>query len=243
MSVRDHPGGPGGMGRRRWPVFTTDDVRRRYNRIAPVFPVFEWIFLLPPGIRRRAVERLALRPGERVLDVGCGTGRNLALLERALGPGGQIAGIDVSDGMLARARRRCAHRGWNNVALVEGDAALLDAAGTVVAGPFDAALFSLSYAVIPERRRALRAAWERLVPGGRLVVMDARPPPGLRGRIVRPVMSWVSRTTVLGDPDVRPWDDLAELAGAGGPGGRVETEEILAGTYFISCAEKGSERR
>jgi demethylmenaquinone methyltransferase/2-methoxy-6-polyprenyl-1,4-benzoquinol methylase len=211
----------------KWPGYSLETIRRRYNLIGPRLVVFEWLFLMPRGIRARAVASLGLRRGARVLELGCGSGRNLPHLEEAVGPEGHIVGVDVSDRSLDAARRRCERCGWSNVTLIEADAASAD-----LEGPFDAALFSLCYAVIPDRSVALRRAWEALRPGGRLVVMDSRPAPGPWGRITRPLLHWVSRATVLGDPDVRPWDDLAALAGT------VELESMRGGVYFTCAAEK-----
>ena len=63
-------------------------IRRRYNRLAKFFVFFELLFLLPRGIRAKAVSRLELKPDARVLEVGCGTGRNLAHLVQAVGEQG-----------------------------------------------------------------------------------------------------------------------------------------------------------
>ena len=52
-------------------------VKRRYDRLAPFYRLFEWILWLPTGIRARAVRKLELPHGDTVLEVGCGTGRNL----------------------------------------------------------------------------------------------------------------------------------------------------------------------
>ena len=60
--------------------------------------------MLPPGLRRKAVGRLGLHGGETVLEVGCGTGRNLPLLCEAVGADGRVVGVDASGGMLERAR-------------------------------------------------------------------------------------------------------------------------------------------
>lgn len=211
----------------RWVDYDVPYVRRRYDRIARFFVLFEWLFLLPPGIRRRAVARLALRPGDAVLEVGCGTGRNLRPLVEAVGPGGHVYGVDLSEGMLAEAVQLCGREGWRGVTL-----ACADAANYKAPAPLDGVIFSLSYAVMPHHREVLRHAWGQLRPGGRLVIMDAKLPSNRLGRLLHPFVMWASRLTVLGNPDVRPWDELRELAG------EVETEEVSFGTYYICRATK-----
>ena len=79
-------------------------VRRRYDRLATFIPLFDRILFLPRDSRRKAVDRLGLRAGDRVLDVGCGTGRSLSYLQRAVGPTGRVYGIDISSGMLRKAQ-------------------------------------------------------------------------------------------------------------------------------------------
>src|ERR1700734_3875316 len=54
--------------------------------------------------RLRAVQALGLRPGGTVIDIACGTGLNFPLLQKAVGPGGRIVGVDLTDAMLARAQ-------------------------------------------------------------------------------------------------------------------------------------------
>jgi ubiquinone/menaquinone biosynthesis C-methylase UbiE len=211
----------------RWRDFDAQFVRRRYDRLAGFFVVFEWLFLLPPGIRRKTVERMGLKPGSRALEIGCGTGRNLSELSRAVGSDGRVYGVDLSEGMLGVARRLCDESGLRNVSL-----AAADAAHYAPPEPVDAILFSLSYAVMPHHREVLRQAWRLLKPGGYLVIMDAKVPSNVAGRLVYPLVWWASRLTVLGNPDVRPWDDLAELTGG------VEMEELSFGTYYICRARK-----
>lgn len=69
-----------------------------------------------------AIEKLAPRPGERILDVGCGCGRPSLDLARHIGPAGQVVGIDISAPLLAFARQAAEARGIGNVDFVEADA-------------------------------------------------------------------------------------------------------------------------
>src|ERR1700747_2117486 len=71
--------------------------------------------------RLRAVRALRLRPGDTVVDMACGTGLNFALLEKVVGPGGRIVGVDLTDAMLARAQDRIKKNAWSNVSLVQAE--------------------------------------------------------------------------------------------------------------------------
>lgn len=201
-------------------------VRQRYRYIARVYPILELLWL-PPGIRREAVGSLTLRPGDHVIELGCGTGRNLLMLSDAVGSGGRVVGVDLSPEMLHRARRRARSLGLQNVSLHLADAATFRSPE-----PVDAVLFSLSYSVMPNRVEALRLSWERLRSGGRLVVMDGKIPDGLIGVLSRPVITSLSQRTVLGDPNSRPWESLRDL------GADVEISDRLAGFYFICRSVK-----
>src|SRR5215472_10375480 len=81
-----------------WPHYSVDFIRKRYDRLAPIYPLFEILFALPWGIRARAVRRLGLQRGDRVLEVGCGTGRNFPHLVRAVGRTGHVYGVDCLQG-------------------------------------------------------------------------------------------------------------------------------------------------
>jgi ubiquinone/menaquinone biosynthesis C-methylase UbiE len=129
--------------------------------------------------------------------------------------------------MLAEAKELCAKREWRNVELIQADAA-----DYALPEPVDGAIFSLSYAVIPHHRDALRHAWKQLRQGGYLVIMDAKVPSGVLGKLLYPFVVWTSRLTVLGNPDVRPWDELRELTGD------VDYEEAQFGTYYICRGRK-----
>lgn len=109
--------------------------------------------------------RAALSPGERVLDLGTGTG---AVAERAaevVGPGGHVVGVDISLQMLALARARVAARGYAHVTLQEGRAETIPADDR----SFDVVLASLSLMYAIDREAAAREIARILRPKGRLV--------------------------------------------------------------------------
>src|SRR4030095_14490671 len=100
----------------------------------------------------------------------------------AIGPSGHIYGVDLSEGMLAVAAKRCARRGWRNVTLIRQDACHCRLPEDV-----DGVLFSFSYEVIPQPREALRQSWTYLRPGGQLVVLGQKTPHGAIGKWLRPL--------------------------------------------------------
>jgi SAM-dependent methyltransferase len=118
--------------------------------------------LAPLG--RLAMDRLALAPGERVLDVGCGCGDSTLELARRVGPAGVALGIDVSEVMLARARERAAAAGLAQARFERADAqthAFGEAAFDALFSRFGVMFFVDPTAAFRNLRRALR-------PGGRL---------------------------------------------------------------------------
>jgi phosphatidylethanolamine/phosphatidyl-N-methylethanolamine N-methyltransferase len=115
-----------------------------------------------PG-RKRALEILALQPGERVLLVGVGTGADLPLLPAGV----EAIGIDISLEMLSKASQKLPLPG-RKVILLQGDAQHL----LVGESGFDAVIFNLILSVIPDGGACLRENLRALKPGGRAVVFD-----------------------------------------------------------------------
>jgi ubiquinone/menaquinone biosynthesis C-methylase UbiE len=200
------------------------EITGQYDRVARFYKVFEPLYLIFPIARRRAVAALGLKPGDTVLEVGAGTGRNFPYLVEAVGPSGQVIGVDASEGMLREARKLVEERGWSNVSLLRQDAARLQLGQDV-----DAVLFSLSYSAMPEPRRALASAWQRLRAGGRLAVMDA----GLTETRLRPLLDPIARLLIRlgpGNPYSRPWEDLAQY-------GQVAIERFMW-IYYVCTVKK-----
>lgn len=208
-----------------WVDCDIDLVRRRYDRIGKLHDVLERLFCVPFHLRRRAVESIGLHPGDRVLEIGCGTGPNIPLLREAVGPNGIVYGIDLSAGMLAPARRRT--KAWTNVSLTQGDAVDYSAPE-----PLDGVLFSFSYNTMPHHRAVLARALAQLRPGGRIVIMDAKLPPGRAGRLLLPFSVWLMKLTVLGNPHIRPWEHLAPQIVD------FSMQEYLFGSYYVCHGTK-----
>jgi ubiquinone/menaquinone biosynthesis C-methylase UbiE len=116
--------------------------------------------------RERVLDALALRPGERVADLGCGPGLLALQMAERVGPDGEIQCIDASESMMALARRRCA--ALSGVHLRVGDVATLPYADH----SFDAAVCTQVYEYVPDIDRALGELYRVLKPGGRVVVVD-----------------------------------------------------------------------
>jgi ubiquinone/menaquinone biosynthesis C-methylase UbiE len=198
---------------------------RRYDRIARSYTTLERLHLTFPAAHRKAVAALGLKPGDTVLEIGAGTGRNFPYLVDAVGPGGTILGVDVSSGMLAEARKRIEEHGWSNVQLLQQDATQLEVDRDV-----DGVLFSLSYSALPEPRPAVARAWERLRPFSRVVVMDMGLTQGGIYRLLAPAGRLLVKFSP-GDAYSEPWRDLADY-------GPVETERFGLGFFYVSAVTK-----
>jgi ubiquinone/menaquinone biosynthesis C-methylase UbiE len=202
-------------------------IAARYDRIAGLIAFIDWLFFVPPYFRNRAASRLALQAGHRVLEIGCGTGRNFPYLRAAVGPSGQVYGVDLSVGMLARARALCEQKQWSNVELVQGDAAEYAAPE-----PLDGILFGLSYNTMPHHLTVLRHALKQLRPGGRIVIMDGKVPSGAGSKLALPFGLWLMKHTMLGNPLIQPWKDLAAVVDD------FEMEEFLFGSWYVCWGTK-----
>ena len=184
------------------------------------------------GYRAQAVERLALRPGEIVVDLGCGTGLSLPLLAPRVGEQGRVIGLDASPDMLALSRRRVEAGGWRNVELVEAFAHQFRPER-----PVDAVLACNVNQLIASRE-VMEQALSWLRPGGRIVAAGGK---GGRGPGGLAVAVFVYATVCLFQREhtaarwilhPRPWFVLEELLPS------LEVWTLRGDTTFIARGVK-----
>ncbi|MEO6882213.1 MAG: methyltransferase domain-containing protein [Mycobacteriaceae bacterium] len=179
----------------------------RYGLLARFYDVLSGERPVYRAGRVAGVAALQLQPGQRVLDLGCGTGLNFPLLLEGVAgrtDRGAVVGIDTSDAMLTRARDKVSQHGWAGVQLVHADTV---SGAAELTGPFDAALFTYALSVIGDWQAAWAAALERVRPGGRMLVVDMALPVG-RWRVLSP-LARLACLTGGSDPHRHPWT-LAE---------------------------------
>lgn len=168
-------------------------------------PVYDVASAIGDEVRRQAVDALDLRPGEVVLDIGCGTGLNFAGIRDRIGPTGRLVGVDLSATMLARAHARVAHNGWENVTLVESPVGRLD-----LDVQADSALLCLVHDVM-RCPAALERVVRHLRSGGRIVAAGAKWGPWWAPAIN--VATWCLNRPYVATFEgfVQPWDQLERL--------------------------------
>jgi len=139
-----------------------DFVEAVYDKLAKVYDL-TFGPTLHPG-RLQAIQRMSIQPGERVLEVGVGTGINLSLYPRQA----TVTGIDFSSSMLEKARDRVARKGLRNMRLLQMDAADLKFAD----GSFDIVYAPYLISVVPDPVQVAREMRRVCRPGGRIIFLN-----------------------------------------------------------------------
>lgn len=132
-------------------------------------------------LRKMTVELARIQPGERVLDVGCGTGDLTLLARERAGAAGAVCGIDASPEMIQEARRKADRAGVE----IDFRAGLIESL-SFPDQSFEVVLSSLMMHHLPDdlKRRGLAEIGRVLKPGGRLVVVDIERPATFSGRVL-----------------------------------------------------------
>ena len=173
---------------------------RMYRRQRHIYDLSRKFYLLG---RDEAIARLGPAPGDRVLEIGCGTGRNLVKLARVY-PEARVFGLDVSRQMLTTAAASVARAGLSvRVALARADATNFEPRELFGEACFERVMISYALSMIPPWREALSRALDVLPPRGALHLVDF----GDCARLPRPFKIALRRW--LAAFDVTPRDDLA----------------------------------
>ena len=187
-------------------VRTPAQIRTLYDRLARVYDIvakpYGWF-----GSRRllnRAIAELRLRPGDTVVDLGTGTGRNLPALLAGVGPTGQVIGVDVSPKMLQQARTKLDAMNGHNVELVEADISTY-----VIPEGTDAVLSTFVMEMPPNYDAIIEGLTRRARPGARIALSGLRHPDRWPGWVVW-LGSALSRPFGVSDAyrSHRPWESV-----------------------------------
>jgi S-adenosylmethionine-diacylgycerolhomoserine-N-methlytransferase len=196
-----------------WPAEATDRMNRMYRRQRHIYDGTRRYYLLG---RDQLIAGLQPKPGASVLEIGCGTGRNLVSAAR-LYPDARFFGIDVSTVMLSSAMSAISRRGLSDrVRLAHGDATAFDPERMFGITSFDQIFVSYSLSMIPDWRRVVQAAVSHLKPGGRLHIVDF----GGQERLPDIARTLLRRWLVMFD--VTPRDDLKTALSAISDASRAE---------------------
>ncbi|NNF58589.1 MAG: methyltransferase domain-containing protein [Rhodothermaceae bacterium] len=214
-------------------VLGPEAVRSLYDRLAPVYDALAAAYgLLGAGqFHRRAVGALGLRVGDTVVDLACGTGANFSYLIDAVGTTGRVVGVDLSPGMLAKARERVERHGWANVELVEADVRAF-----AFPEPLHGVISTFGLEMVPEHEAVIERAVGALAPGGRVAVGGLRRPEGWPEWLIR-LGELVNRPFGVSRAyeGVQPWHSVRHHTTG------VRYEEHLFGAAYLAAGTRPDE--
>jgi len=213
-------------------AFSKTQISELYHRRAAHYDMAANLYYLmgfrEQAYRKRAVAALHLKPGDTVLELGCGTGLNFPLLQQAVGPEGKIIGVDLTEQMLAQAKTRVERRGWNNVELVQADAAKFEFPHNL-----GGVISTLALTLVPEYDAIIQRASAALSPGKRCVVLDLKLPEKMPMWLVRLGVLLTRPFGVSLDLAGRhPWESIERYLD------KVSFEELYLGFAYISVGER-----
>lgn len=155
---------------------------------------------------QRTIDRLCLNPGDRVLDVCCGTGASAIPAAHAVGSNGQVLGVDLADSLLHLARQKAQQQGLENTEFRQGD---FESLGFPDAS-FDAIVCVFGIFFVSDMEAALQELWRMLRPGGKLAITSWGDP------LFEPANQGFWNAIEAERPDLvkrtRPWDRINDAA-------------------------------
>jgi demethylmenaquinone methyltransferase/2-methoxy-6-polyprenyl-1,4-benzoquinol methylase len=202
------------------------DLTPPYGYLACLFRPFPDVdppFIWP--VRQRAVELLKLQEGDRVLDMGCGLGGSFPYLVHAVGPSGQVVGVEISPVISTNSRRRIEKHGWRNVELIQADARTVH-----LTGEFDGLLLFATDVIFLED--ALENIFPHLKDGARVVLFGAKTLSNRLGKIWNPVLRMLFNFTFSSTPRpdsfAEPWRMVAKRVE------KLDIEECFFGLMWLA---------
>ncbi|MEZ4885225.1 MAG: methyltransferase domain-containing protein [Chitinophagales bacterium] len=167
-----------------------------YDNFSKVYDWFspKWYY---HNARNYAIEQLQLKEGDTVLNLPCGTGQNFEYFQKFLNGIGLIIGIDLSEGMLEKAKAKKSDNHWNNIKIFKEDATQINKEWIAThfnnSLKIDAILCDLGLSGFPNWKLVIDNMLDLLKPNGRLVIMDWYiSKPTLRGTFIK----WIGKGEV-----------------------------------------------
>ena len=207
-----------------------DYVQAHYDKIGSNYDSkVNLVFLgLDRIYRKKAINKLNLKEGDTVLELGCGTGVNFEYIMKKIGPKGKIIGVDISLSMLEVAKKRKEKKKWNNIELIQQDITKLKLNQKV-----DAIFTMFVMSLVKGYKDAVRIASTYLKKGGSFVMLDGKEPKGY-GKMFFPIAKYVGRKFSNVDRDFKKelWIVLMKSLN------NVDMTEHALGMVFIAKAIK-----
>lgn len=210
---------------------TFEKMDRMYRFQRHIYDLTRKYYLLG---RDKLLQQIAIGENKRILEIGCGTGRNLIILSRKL-PAAELFGLDASGVMIETARRKTRSKGIENAKYIRALADNFSYRETFgFSEPFDAIFFSYSLSMIPVWQQALTNAFQNLVPGGEIHCVDFFDMAGLPRPFATMMDWWLSKFGVSYPAGI---GEYLNSLNPNGP--KAKFKPLYGGYCFIASIRRG----
>jgi ubiquinone/menaquinone biosynthesis C-methylase UbiE len=176
-------------------------------------------------IRNKAVDALKIREGQAIMDLACGPGIMFRRIEKRIGSRGKLIGVDYVREMIWQCERLVRRRKWNNVILIQEDAAKLK----LKKASLDGIISIVGLSAIPDHKKTLANCYSALKKGGRLVILDGKDFSG-RLRFLNPLLRLLRWSKSYEKKDLI--HDIKKRFG------NISVTELFLGSTFIAVSVK-----
>jgi ubiquinone/menaquinone biosynthesis C-methylase UbiE len=213
-------------------ALTKDKLQTLYRKRASNYDLSANLYYLigfrESKYRKLAISKLNLTEGDTVVEIGCGTGLNFEYVLNDVGAHGNLIGIDLTDAMLEKAKQRVKINNWDNVELIQEDAAEY-----VFPDYINAAYSTFALTLVPEYEEIISNIEKSLQVGGKLVILDLKKPDKWPLWLVKCAVLITRPFGVSLDlADRKLWKVMEKYFA------NVEMQEIYGGFVYIAVGEK-----